>query len=849
MEDKNLSEKPTTNTTNSFFSSQNSVDKSNSEKSEVKNPPKFIRMKSSFFGSSNSKGSSFFGPSKTNSWIDDRPAGETLSEFYETRKKIIFKKINVINNQKEFAKLILDSQTKANNIIKTEGLFSTPREVYDWAVELKENIANYFLVINSYLNAKRDNTAYHLFLLLDMQNREKFDKIFEQIRKNFKNMSNSNRIGKFYPSIIRFFIQILSIVIKYSVKFNKIYHENFYLKKYLLTIDIVKNTVANRFIAHNPGPEYDFKNLGRFFFFDCVFKQGIYSFIRYQSFDIIIDIFIDIIEKYRDIDDMNIINLEQILLLKTTYNLGLLLYVTGNIPEALSKIDESLEHLKNIYYFPYKITEKIEKNILPPSSNNSNIKSYNDKTNFSSINIDESTDRILNSKTTRKRSISTKMDHDTSFKQKEIYFRLKNIFQSAIQFGKNKIEFLEDEKNVETYIRDQINIEIELVLSEIELNKNSYERAYDHIDNILNLFNVPISKFKNKYAFNKLKEIDRSSIDSRWNKNKKDKRNIELSDLNRRRICYILQKIETDLEIIRNKSVYQFNIDKSLEEVKDSSSNESYSSRNNYSSYIINKRSDKERKLINAVEKFFIFICSLSLYQLKTLNQFQPKKSQKRNELPILFPNQFKDCLNFTQRLALNYLDTMSLSRCTILIDSNKDISPENLNYLLLTKEKKINRKKSVVLEGLHRTGYYKNLFKKINKKNNKKNSMIHLSNNNITMNLNTNKDKYGFKYNKNLGIINNNNNNVKKDLKKKLFIQGQFQKFMEEDENFNNKIEKIIMDDNDKIKINRSKIYTIMNRLNSEEKALLMQDQSYIESFVKQIKKKIKRKSNSCKK
>jgi len=50
---------------------------------------------------------------------------------------------------------------------------------------------------------------------------------------------------------------------------------------------------------------------------------------------------------------------------------------------------------------------------------------------------------------------------------------LKNIFQSAIQFGKNKIEFLEDEKNVETYIRDQINIEIELVLSEIELNKNS----------------------------------------------------------------------------------------------------------------------------------------------------------------------------------------------------------------------------------------------------------------------------------------------------------------------------------------------------------------------------------------
>ena len=76
-------------------------------------------------------------------------------------------------------------------------------------------------------------------------------------------MSNSNRIGKFYPSIIKNFVQILSVIIKLSVKFNKISLENYYLKRYLLTINIVKNTVINRFITFNAGNENDFKNLGR----------------------------------------------------------------------------------------------------------------------------------------------------------------------------------------------------------------------------------------------------------------------------------------------------------------------------------------------------------------------------------------------------------------------------------------------------------------------------------------------------------------------------------------------------------------------------------------------------------
>ena len=81
------------------------------------------------------------------------------------------------------------------------------------------------------------------------------------------------------------------------------------------------------------------------------------------------------------------------------------------------------------------------------------------------------------------------------------------------------------------------------------------------------------------------------------------------------------------------------------------------------------------------MEKFFIFICNLSLFQLKILNESQPEYSQKRNDLPIIFTTPFRDSLTNSQRMDLDELETMSLSRYIILVDCKKDISPENLDY------------------------------------------------------------------------------------------------------------------------------------------------------------------------
>jgi hypothetical protein len=93
------------------------------------------------------------------------------------------------------------------------------------------------------------------------------------------------------------------------------------------------------------------------------------------------------------------------------------------------------------------------------------------------------------------------------------------------------------------------------------------------------------------------------------------------------------------------------------------------------------------KKILKEVEKFFIFFSKLSAYQIKVLNDTQPN-NEIRNYLPILFQNQFKDCLSVKQKMVLDNLHVMSLSRYIILKDPNKLILPSNLNISTIYLEK-----------------------------------------------------------------------------------------------------------------------------------------------------------------
>ena len=789
--------------------------------------------KFSFFSSVKPKVlTSFFGlGSSKKTWIDDRPAPESLSDYYEQRKKIIFGKININDNQKEILNIILLSQKRANDLIKGQsGFFFSPLQIHEWVIALKENITNYCLVFYLYINSKQLNKANELFLLMDQQNKELLESISNQIKKNFRNMSNSNRIGKFYPTIIKIFFQILSVIIKYAAKFNKNLIENYYLKMYIQTTYVVRETIINRFTSVNSDIENDFKLMGRFFYYDCIYNISIYFLLRYQSLNIIISILQFIIEQYHGKDIAYLINSEQILLLKTNYNLALFYYVEGNNIESIVNLNQAKERLPEIATIPYTVLkDNINPYLNAPISNNKNSndnsnKSNQDRTSISSFNIDESVDRYVGGPNLKKRSISSRVGGDFTEK---IFEPTKKIC-SNIVFGKERFIFKEQIRYVNDCLIQKIEIEIELILAEIELDQKNFKQAFNHVNKILDTVRQPSKKSKDKLNQpKKLFNIDSNLNNSfylKWadyNKTSysnnvitkafnipKIQLNQTISETNKRHISYILEEIEQEYK--KRNEYGNSNIE--LNNIINDDYKNSITERYEYDKRL-NENINRENKIAQETEKFFIFICGLSIYQLKVLNEFQPEPSKKRDDLPILFPNQFKDCLTFSQRIALNNLDTMSLSRYVILKDSNKDISPENLDYVFLTRKIKSSHKD-----------------KNFDFVSNKKNSDFFIE-----------MSKKLYPSNSEDSSDGNKDGPSRKNVKVNLFDKEKFQKFVEEDKIFNQKIDQITRKDNEKfLETNRHKILKILHGLKPKEKQLLMKSTKSFNHFLKKIEKKM---------
>jgi len=780
------------------------------------------------------------------SWIDDRPSPEDLSIFYNLRKKIIFGLLNIKENEKEILKLIYDSQKNANDIKKGQsGFFLSPHQIYKLVIALKENIANYSLVFHLYINNYQKHKANELFLLMDQQNKELLTSISNEIKKNFKNMTNSNRIGKFYPTIIKLFFQILSVVIKFSSKFNKNLIENYYLKMYIHTMHNVRETIINRFTSSNNELENDYKLIGRFFYYDCIYKISIYFLYRYQPLNIIISIFQFINEQYHGKDIVYLINSEQILLLKMYYNLGLLYYVDGNNMEAIVNLNQAKGRLKEIIIFPYT-TIKYNYNPVsksPLSTNKINTNDYSnnnfpDRSSISSFNIDESVDKYVTGSYLKKRSISSRVGGDCAITEKN--FDVKK-FSSNIIFGKDKFICKEQTKFINDCLSQKVEIEIELLLAEIELDQKNFKESFAHVNKILDTVRQPSKKYTkekivppkktfnfdnsslNNSTFLKWEEYNKTSYSNNVITNSFNLPKIKycqtISESNKRHISYILEEIEQEYKK-RNEYITSNNEINNI--ITYDFKTSSKSDRFEYDKRL-NENINRERKISLETEKFFIFICGLSIYQLKILNEFQPEPSKKRDDLPILFPNQFKDCLTFSQRLALNNLDTMSLSRYVILKDSNKDISPENLDYVFLTRKIKSSHKdKNFDLISSRNNNQYLNEFMlKLSKKSGSSNSA----------------DSSG-----------GSNKVSKKNVKINLFDKERFQKFVEEDKIFNQKITEITQKDNKNfLEKNRNRILKVLHSLQPKEKQLLMTSSSCLNNFLKKIEKKMsKRKIKS---
>ena len=785
----------------------------------------------------------------------DVPPPETIGQYYEQRKKIIFG--NLLDNENYINKLLFKTQTymnkqyQATSNSRRNTFFNVDNKaIYNTMIDFKEAISNYCLIIHLYLNKGFYKRAFELFLLMYIKNEVIINYFYKKIKDELPRISSSNRIGKFFPNLTKMFMQLLSCLIKLSGKFSKSKLQNFFIKHYLATIHVVSDTVIKKFGGQNNNTneiDNETRHIGKYFYSNCLFDAAIFFFIKYQPLFISTFILQHILDLYHDKSFCELIDVEQVLLLKVNYNMGLFLYSDGNNIEAINNLNQAKNRLSDIKFLPLT-KEKKEKPIqgilqnaisteqmpilskltysqktfsnflnsekLRQSSKNFFMNKKKTKTNeglkslTSNKDLNDSLYGLNNNKNNFNNnlriSLNRKYPNSVNKKQSMPINDVEAIRESllprkssGVLFGSQIMTLQQQCENVE----EKIYNEIELIMSEIEISQKNYREALRHLKKLLptnEQLTVPpfllrnSLNLRNKYLEEKNKVFEKDRITDTNFCNY-----YILSDSDKRRLMALLYKIDQAFD--DNYDLYSDN------ETSQKSVNE----------YQIRNYNLERKKLINSreMEKFFLFICNLSLYQLKILNESQPKPSDKRNDLPIIFNNQFKDCLTNTQRMQLCLLQSMSLSRYIILKNTDEDICPENLDYNFMRfriKDTDTDKDKGKEKEKLN-NNIYNLKFKKSRNVN---------SNNNKDFNFNN----YGF------------NNTVSTHIKTKYDIDEE-NTIPDYDALLNS-----IKDDENRDFINnyRNSIIHLLSDLNRQEQKVFLNSRKMLKKLINKMKKGI---------
>ena len=736
---------------------------------------------------------------------------EPLSEYYENRKKLIFGKINILEDEYFISQFLLNSQNKINKEYKkmTSGFssfFDTSDKLFLFSQYVKETISNYCLIIHLYLLLNQDDKAYEIFLLLCKENNTIIDYIYKKL-KNYCIKSGSAML-KVAPKIAKIFIMILSCLIKYSVRFSKISLQNRFIIIYLKTI----LSLNYREIKTGNAIEYknEIKNNRLFIYANCLFDAAIFHFYNYYPLNICTDLLQHCIEIYSDnFREKN--NNELQLMLKSSFNSGFFYYVDNKFKEAITNLQIAKEF----------ISEIIQNNL---NSKDDEKEFLNDLNGYSYL--DEEKNSLFCLKINNKR-ISRLHDKGLNLDKylKENNLNQKEKKASSVVLGSKKYELklpllLEQ-------IKRKIILEIDLLLCQIEINKKNYKAAYDLINTILKT-NTIKDDYETKNIPRKKKiGVNKSfkSLKTYQNIHPKpklvdDEDNLQKSNLTEKDyalIFLLLDKIEYELgqNLVEDQS---YNIKKKSNLI-------------NTKPIIMTYTNFKE------LEKFFIFICSLSLFQLKILNESQPSDSSKRDDLPIIFTTTFRDCLTNNQRMYLDELQTMSLSRYIILVDSKKEISPENLDYKYMKYQIKTpinnDEEKNEEEEYEFRLSFYEedninNNRIRLQKRNKK------IIDNNYSDNNNKGLYTASTNVNNSSSLFKRSTNNIRKRTKQRSLS---FQDDSEDENKLNSMLKNI---KNEKIEKfmnkNRKPLMEYLYGLNKKEKEFLLDNQNLLKKMMENI-------------
>ena len=673
-----------------------------------------------------------------------------ISEKSEKNKDINNTDKNEKKNKKEKFKEF------RNYIIKNQNSFNQDFELFfnqiyndsDDIFEVKklENLIARYSIIIFFVLKNNFEEAHKLFLLM-LQENDKYIDLFEyKIYKSFSKLERKKNILKLYPQTAKPLLKIFSSIIKFSTIFNITRYRNKYLLKYLSLHSLNYRIFRKKYEIR--GFTSETKNNIKYWFSINLHYASYFSLYNYCSLKIPLALSDLILKVYKNVDE-SVLNLtEKSLLVNTSYNSSLIAYVNGQNEIALKNLEKA--KLRIISYYGDK-----SPSILNPNNYNNNI--YNNISNISLSNLNENSfhnsfssclRRIINEKhTIKKKSLfskcqkgpdnylnnsfigtediihqilsnsnrknSIRMDGINSLfllelnkafnkgQSKKLSINENNLanfinLKTEYDVGKKKtnentsrisIMPLLDIKNynIPKYIKNPLLIKIELLMCEIEIDKKNYYNAYEHIKTSIVIMFMMKHSMEDKLYENFKKEI-----------------RIMLTYLNQIEELNDLKIQKKQKSILKKKNKGKNNSSRTLVFSSDKiirvENNNTFSNikDDNYSN---NDSLDFSSELkigflSEEIEKFFIFLNSLSLYQIKILNDFQPKTKNK-NDLPILFHAQFKDSLTYSQRKVLESLHTMTLSRYMILEDPNKPILPSNIRFTILNRKHKDNKNKN----------------------------------------------------------------------------------------------------------------------------------------------------------
>ena len=617
---------------------------------------------------------------------------------------------------------------------------------YDDFIQIKtleDLISRYFIIIYYLLKINLEESKT-LFLLMLKEN-EKYIDLFEyKIYKVFSKNERRINILKTIPRTGLILIKFFSLIIKYSIIFKIERIKNKFLFRYLSLHSLIYRIFRKK--CEIRGFTTETKNHIKFWFTSGLHFASYFTLYHYFSLKIPIALSELILKVYKNADESMLNSNEKSMLVNTSYNNSFLMYTNGQNDQALKSLEETKQRIIT-YYEERNINNFNIMNASPNSRcSNFGITCYNNNINpviqnslrrslfsklkkktyihkentFNSntsyigpVEIIDNIDRIMTS-SNRKNSL-IKMDHIKSLFLVELQKNMKNnektlnlldnnfenlqLFKSESNSIKEKNSFelngrnssmakkpLLDIKNydIPKYMKNPLLIKIELLICEIQIDKKNFIDAYEHIKiSIIIMFlmkNIGEIKLYENFKeeirkmltyLNQIEELNNINIKKRQKPKNNSNGNV--------RISFDNSNIDNNISFNHNKT----NI---------SLDNSHCSHKSNYIKNIqchdYNNSEYQKGFLVEEIEKFFIFLNSLSLYQLKLLNDFQPKTNNK-NDLPIIFHSQFKDSLTTSQRISLENLQTMTLSRYMILENPDKPIFPTNLRFRVIKSQLK----------------------------------------------------------------------------------------------------------------------------------------------------------------